>query len=78
MSRFVHGVLDLRPVRHAMDLVRQHPLRAYDAIQLAASRELASALPRELSPLSFASADSALNQIAERLGLPADNPHTHP
>lgn len=77
VTRFVHGALDLRTVRHAMDLIRQHPLRAYDAVQLATSRELTAALPRELSPLTFVSADSALNQIAERLGLPTDDPRAH-
>lgn len=78
ITRFTHGLLDLRTLQRAMDLVCQHPLRAYDALQLATSLLLASALPPDFPPLTFVSADSSLNQLAERLGLSAENPNSYP
>lgn len=77
VTRFIHGLLDLRTVQHAMDLIHQHPLRAYDALHLATSLLLTSALPPELSPLTFVSADSTLNQLVQRLGLSTENPNAY-
>jgi hypothetical protein len=67
------GVIDL-----ARDLLWRHPLRAYDAVQLAsaliAKRALeAAALP----PLVFISADTRLNTAAEDEELAVDNPNLH-
>lgn len=56
-----------------------HPLRAYDATQLACaplvnSRETNDGSP----PLTFVCADKALLQVAAAEGLSIDNPNEHP
>jgi uncharacterized protein len=70
---------DLGIVRLARELLDRHPLRAYDAVQLAsaliANRALLAA---QLAPLMFLSADERLNAAAKAEGLPVDNPNTHP
>jgi predicted nucleic acid-binding protein len=63
----------------AVTLAKQHPLRGYDAVQLAAALAVsrvgvASGLPL----LTFVSADVRLNQIAGAEGLPVDDPNEHP
>ncbi|MDI6793305.1 MAG: type II toxin-antitoxin system VapC family toxin [bacterium] len=62
-----------------VDLTRRHPLRGYDAIQLATAIILRNALIRteELSLFIFVSADNALCEAARSEGLPADNPDEH-
>lgn len=71
--------LDLNLISLAWDLLVRHPLRAYDAVQLAsaiiAHRTLQAA---SLPPLRFLSADDALNAIAAAEGLTVDNPNLHP
>ncbi len=71
--------LDLAVVNIARDLLKQHPLRAYDTIQLAsaliANRALLSA---GLSPLIFLSADTRLNAAAAVENLAVDNPDLRP
>ncbi len=71
--------LELPIVRLARELLDRHPLRAYDAVQLAsalvANRALLAA---QLAPLIFLSADDRLNAAARAEGLPVDNPNTHP
>ncbi len=71
--------LHLDVIHLAQSLLDRHPLRAYDAVQLAsalfANRAL---LARNLPPLVFISADDRLNQVAEAEGLATDNPNLHP
>ncbi|MGC9081824.1 MAG: type II toxin-antitoxin system VapC family toxin, partial [Anaerolineae bacterium] len=55
----------------AIDLVRSHSLRAYDALQLATALELAGALEAEGFSLTFVSADDRLCAAAEQEGLTA-------
>jgi len=64
---------------HARDLIERHPLRAYDAVQLALALKLYLSV-RSLSGVSFmfVSADDALNQAASAEGLVVDNPNRHP
>jgi predicted nucleic acid-binding protein len=72
--RVTHAV-----IRRAMDVAKQHPLRGYDAVQLAAALELKDRLQSISSAnLTFLSADDALCQIAAREGLLTDNPNHHP
>lgn len=70
--------LHLEVIQLAQDLLDRHPLRAYDAVQLAsalfANRALAA---RSLPALIFISADNRLNLVAEAEGLATDNPHLH-
>jgi hypothetical protein len=56
-------------------LLEQHPLRAYDAIQLASALVAARALEATDLPLpTFLCADERLLEAATTEGLPADNP----
>jgi len=76
-GRFIHTLLTGMVVEKAMDLVFDHPLRAYDAVQLASALLLPRA-PARLRPLLFVSADSALLRVARQIGLSAENPLDHP
>jgi len=71
--------LDQVVIELTRDLLDRHPLRAYDAVQLAsaliANRALLSAY---LTPLTFVSADDRLNAVAADEGLAVDNPNLHP
>ena len=75
--RFIHTSLTGMVVEKAMTLVFDHPLRAYDAVQLASALLLPRA-PARLRPLLFVSADSALLRVARQMGLSTDNPLDHP
>ncbi len=63
-------------VNLAAQLVQRHPLRAYDAVQLATALSL-DRLVREnrLPPITFVSADAVLCQAAVAEGLTAVNPN---
>ncbi|MEP7189513.1 MAG: type II toxin-antitoxin system VapC family toxin [Roseiflexaceae bacterium] len=69
--------LDLHVVELAQTLLERHPLRAYDALQLAsavvANKAITSA---NLAALVFLSADTQLNMIAMAEGLVIENPNT--
>jgi len=63
----------------AGDLVEHHPLRAYDAVQLASALAANRILQLlALSLLTFLSADDRLVAAARAEGLMADNPNLHP
>jgi hypothetical protein len=68
--------LDLPVVVAARLLLERHPLRAYDAVQLAsavvANRALQAA---RLASLIFLSADERLNAVADAEGLTVENPN---
>ncbi|MBL8798066.1 MAG: type II toxin-antitoxin system VapC family toxin [Planctomycetia bacterium] len=67
-------ILDL-----AMQLVARHPLRAYDAIQLATALFVhTQRLAANLGTVTFVSADQKLNQAASAEQLPVDDPNQHP
>ena len=70
--------LELHIVELAQTLLERHPLRAYDAIQLAsalvANQTITAA---NLAALVFLSADNQLNVIATAEGLAVDNPNLH-
>lgn len=71
--------LDLKVVALARDLLERHPLRAYDAVQLASALIANQALQAApLPPLIFLSADDRLNLVAATEGLTVDNPNLHP
>jgi hypothetical protein len=76
-GRFVHTSLTGMVVEKAMALVFDHPLRAYDAVQLASALLIPRA-PARLRPLLFVSADSALLRVARQVGLSTENPLDHP
>ncbi len=64
----------------AIDLLQRHPLRAYDAVQLATALlingQMQAAQPRG-AVLTFVSADSLLCQAARSERLAAENPNNH-
>jgi hypothetical protein len=63
---------------HAMDLVAKHPLRAYDAVQLASALHLRSQCVALAMPApTFVSADQELNRAAAAEGLAIDDPNPH-
>ncbi len=63
----------------AGELVLRHPLRAYDAVQLAAALQIHVALSQvEAAPLIFVSADDRLVAAAQVEGFLAENPNLHP
>ena len=62
----------------AGQLVNQHPLRAYDAVQLAAALSLQGQLTPSNASLTFLTADTRLLAIAQAENLLADNPNLHP
>lgn len=75
-----YHVLDVVPatIEIAQELALAHPLRAYDAVQLAtahlANQQL---IDNDKPPLTFVSADIRLTDIAHESGLIADNPIDH-
>jgi predicted nucleic acid-binding protein len=66
-------------IDQANRLLEKHPLRAYDAIHLAAAMVSNHALLADgLDSLIFVSADDRLNRAASAEGLAVDNPNVHP
>ena len=61
-------------VAHAARLARNHALRGYDAVELAAALEVHSQIPS----LILLSADAELNAAATVETLSVDDPHNHP
>jgi hypothetical protein len=80
MSReFVVVVLSGDVVNRAEDLLALHPLRAYDAIQLASALVSNARLTQTgQPPLIFVSADQRLLMAATSEGLAIDDPNLHP
>jgi predicted nucleic acid-binding protein len=80
-SKYLYNILTVEPavVQAAKRLANQHPLRAYDAVQLAtawlANEKLVQA---GHPPLTFICADDPLLAVAQVEGLPTDNPNQHP
>ncbi len=65
-------------IQRAEDLIETHPLRAYDAVQLASALESNLRLVEAgLEPLIFVSADDRLLTTAAAVGLSAENPNAH-
>jgi len=78
MTQYRLAEVTLDAVNLAIQLIRRHPLRAYDAVQLAtailANRSL---LANQLPQLIFVSADNRLCTAAAAEGLTSDNPNLH-
>jgi predicted nucleic acid-binding protein len=64
-------------IRHATDLTQRHPLKAYDAVQLATALAFHESLRAQGFPLIFVSGDDRLVPAAETEGLATDNPFNH-
>ncbi|MGH9934715.1 MAG: type II toxin-antitoxin system VapC family toxin, partial [Blastocatellia bacterium] len=61
----------------AKQLVERHPLRAYDAVQLAAAIHARRTLPAQTSSITFLSADGRLLATAQAEGFATDDPNLH-
>jgi predicted nucleic acid-binding protein len=76
-----YNVLELTPAlfSEATVVARRHGLRAYDAVQLTAAREI-DRLNREdgFGPVTLISADRELNAAALAEGLVVEDPMAHP
>jgi predicted nucleic acid-binding protein len=63
----------------AAELIQRHPLRAYDAVQLAPASIINQALiAHGLPPLIFVTADDRLIAAAHGEAVTAENPNLHP
>jgi hypothetical protein len=68
-----------RILLRATMLAQRHPLRAYDAIHLAAALDAAdSARAAGMAPFVLISADADLLAVARVEGLETENPNDHP
>ena len=65
-------------INDAMRLVSSHPLRAYDAVQLATALYLRSQSAASGALPTFVAADQDLIRAATAEGLSADDPNLHP
>ena len=72
--------VDRTLIETAGELVMQHPLRAYDSVQLASALRFQSTtlLSQPETRLIFVSADNRLLNIAQLEGLAIDNPNNYP
>jgi uncharacterized protein len=76
-----YNILEVTPslLADAERIAERHGLRAYDAVQLAATLALhRTRLATGLNPLTFISADQELNAAAIAEGLVIDDPAAHP
>ena len=65
-------------IQSAMNLAKNHTLRGYDAVQLAALQANQDRISIGGTPLIFISADNHLNIAATLEGLTVDNPNNYP
>jgi uncharacterized protein len=72
-------VVNISPstVQRAAQLTQEHPLKAYDAIQLAVGLSVGDALKTSGLALVFVTSDKTLLQAARAEGLVAENPFDH-
>ena len=61
----------------AAKLAQQHPLKAYDAVQLAAALFIKARVESNGHSLTFISGDKKLLRAAEAEGLKIENPFDH-
>jgi predicted nucleic acid-binding protein len=78
-SRYTRLLADDAAINLAIELIQRHPLRAYDAVQLATALRLDQVLQdNRLLPVTFVSADEALCEVARAEGMSAENPNDYP
>ena len=62
---------------HAARLTQEHPLKGYDAVQLATALDFNARLKEEDLSLIFVSGDANLIQAARAENLATENPFDH-
>ncbi|WP_404785564.1 type II toxin-antitoxin system VapC family toxin [Altericista sp. CCNU0014] len=77
--QYFTAAIDKTIIELAGQLVKMHPLRAYDAVQLAAALSIRNEIkfPSRAS-FHFLTADDRLLAIAQAENLLVDNPNWHP
>ncbi len=69
--------LSTEDLEYAADLTQRHPLKAYDAVQLAVALRHSQVLAAHGLTLTFVSGDDTLLAAARAEGLPVENPFDH-
>jgi len=78
-KKFLIGAIDQRAIQLAVALIRRHPLRGYDAVQLASGLLLNEAIVAAAEqPLVFVTADKSLLAAAQAENLQTEDPNNHP
>jgi len=77
LRRYVVIRLSSEALKEAADLTQRHPLKAYDAVQLAVALLQNRALALVRQSLIFVSGDKTLLTAAQAEGLLTDNPFDH-
>ena len=81
ISQFVHRYtvvpVTTSDLEYAADLTQQHPLKAYDAVQLAVALRYGRFLAAFELSLVFVSGDATLLAAAQAEGLSTENPFEH-
>lgn len=74
-----YRVVNLTPeiVWRAAELTQKHPLKAYDAVQLAVALSVGEVLKAGELTLVFVTSDHSLLQAARAEGMAAENPHDY-
>ncbi|MCS7220969.1 MAG: type II toxin-antitoxin system VapC family toxin [Anaerolineae bacterium] len=75
--RYAAIPLTTADIEQAADLTQQHPLKAYDAVQLAVALRHGRTLAAHRFTLTFVSSDHTLLAAAQAEGLPTENPSHH-
>lgn len=79
VGQYITVALEPTLILAAQTLLERHPLRAYDALQLATALAANASLQLSSLPeLTFLCADTGLQRAAEAEGLSTDNPNRHP
>jgi uncharacterized protein len=78
--RHEYRIVEITPalIEVAMGLAEVHPIRGYDAVQLAAAVEVRAACLAMGTTLTLVSADVALNAAAAVEGVTVEDPNLHP
>ena len=77
LHRYVVIGLSSEALQEAAHLTQRHPLKAYDAVQLAVALRQSRALALVERSLIFVSGDKTLLSAAQAEGLATDNPFDH-
>ena len=76
-TRYSVVAMPLQDFYVAAELAQQHPLKAYDAVQLAVALRHSRALAEHELTLTFVSGDGMLLDAAQAEGLATENPFDH-
>lgn len=64
-------------IEQAAELTQRHPLKGYDAVQVASGLQVAQHIAAQKATLTFVSGDKQALDAATAEGLPVENPFDH-